>query len=206
MKAKYITSKDFSQYGCIIDIDKDILSQLNIAMESISVPSQGNEYKANEEKLATIGALDYFTKLFGELQTQIGYCNGHNIALNALEYHKSSEIIVAITDLILLLGTLPIGASYHSDNLQAFYLKKGECIEMYATTLHFSPIALNQSGFKSIIVLPFSTNQPLESQSKNDKRLFAINKWMIRHKDFEKDGVESAILGKNYTINDIILP
>ena len=35
---------------------------------------------------------------------QIGYCNGSNVKLNALEYHRSSEIDIAVTDLILLLG------------------------------------------------------------------------------------------------------
>ena len=41
---------------------------------------------------------------FGELPIQIGYCNGNNYLLNAVEYHRSSEINVAVTDLILLLG------------------------------------------------------------------------------------------------------
>ena len=35
---------------------------------------------------------------------QIGYCNGPNSTLNGLEYHKSSEINIAITDMVLLLG------------------------------------------------------------------------------------------------------
>ena len=34
----------------------------------------------------------------------IGYCNGHNSLLNAVEYHRSSEVNVAATDLILLIG------------------------------------------------------------------------------------------------------
>ena len=43
-------------------------------------------------------------KDFGGLPIQIGYCNGSNVKLNALEYHRSSEIDIAVTDLILLLG------------------------------------------------------------------------------------------------------
>lgn len=37
---------------------------------------------------------------------QIGYCNGHNSKLNALEYHRDSEINIAATDMILMLGLL----------------------------------------------------------------------------------------------------
>lgn len=42
--------------------------------------------------------------LYGELSVEIGYCSGHNKMLNALEYHRSSEANVAVTDIILLLG------------------------------------------------------------------------------------------------------
>ena len=35
-------------------------------------------------------------KGYGELPIQIGYCNGKNYKLNALEYHRSSEIDVAV--------------------------------------------------------------------------------------------------------------
>lgn len=50
-------------------------------------------------------AIDLKMRIFGELPIQIGYCNGHNSKLNALEYHRSSEVNVAVTDIILLLGS-----------------------------------------------------------------------------------------------------
>ena len=42
---------------------------------------------------------------YGELPIQIGYCNGHNELLNAVEYHRSSEINLAATDAVLILGS-----------------------------------------------------------------------------------------------------
>ncbi len=36
-------------------------------------------------------------KGFGGIPIEIGYCNGHNKKLNAVEYHRSSEINVAVT-------------------------------------------------------------------------------------------------------------
>ena len=49
-------------------------------------------------------------KGFGGIPIEIGYCNGHNKKLNAVEYHRSSEINVAVTDLVLLIRK---SAGYH---------------------------------------------------------------------------------------------
>ena len=38
---------------------------------------------------------------YGGLPIQIGYCNGNNYCLNAVEYHRSSEINIAVEDLKL---------------------------------------------------------------------------------------------------------
>ena len=35
---------------------------------------------------------------------QIGYCNGNNNKLNGLEYHRDSEINIAVTDMVLMIG------------------------------------------------------------------------------------------------------
>ena len=43
-------------------------------------------------------------KGYGGLPIQIGYCNGNNKKLNVVEYHRSSELDIAVDDLILLLG------------------------------------------------------------------------------------------------------
>ena len=42
--------------------------------------------------------------IYGQMGIQLGYCNGHNKKLNALEYHRDSEVNLAVTDLVLLLG------------------------------------------------------------------------------------------------------
>ena len=43
-------------------------------------------------------------RAYGGLEIQIGYCNGNNKKLNVVEYHRSSELDIAVDDLILLLG------------------------------------------------------------------------------------------------------
>ena len=73
------------------------------------------------------------TVTYGEMPIQIGYCNGHNSKLNAVEYHRSSEINVAATDAILLLGQLADVAedfTYDTSKMEAFLVPAGTGVEV----------------------------------------------------------------------------
>ena len=75
-------------------------------------------------------------------ETKIGYCNGDNHKLNALEYHRSSELDIAQTDLILLLGMqqdIENGDIYDTSKVEAFLVPAGTGVELYATTLRYAP-------------------------------------------------------------------
>ena len=73
-------------------------------MEHTPLP-QDVVYVPSVEKLEVLPeAVEICKKGFGGLPIQIGYCNGDNHKLNALEYHRSSELDIVQTDLILLLG------------------------------------------------------------------------------------------------------
>ena len=41
---------------------------------------------------------------YGGMDIQVGYCNGRNTTYNGFEYHKGSEINIAVTDFMLVLG------------------------------------------------------------------------------------------------------
>lgn len=65
---------------------------------------------------------------YGGLPVQIGYCNGHNKKLNAVEYHRSSEIDIAVDDVVLLLGKqqdIAKDNTYDTANIEAFLLPAG---------------------------------------------------------------------------------
>ena len=62
--------------------------------------------------------------------------------LNALEYHKDSEINVAAKDAILLLGLrseIEEDYTFDTANVKAFLLPAGSAVEIYATSLHYAP-------------------------------------------------------------------
>ena len=102
MEILKVTDNRFKKYGKIVEgID---FSELVAKMQSTPLP----EDVIYEPSIAELEALDVAKKLqevfYGELPIQIGYCNGHNKKLNAVEYHRSSEINVAATDCVLILG------------------------------------------------------------------------------------------------------
>lgn len=130
---------------------------------------------------------------------------GYNDTLNALEWHKCSEINIATSDLILLVGDIrdiEEGNRFNSKNVKAFKMLKGEAVEMYATTLHYCPIQLSKNGFGCAVGLIKGTNTDLDFICE-DKLIFRKNKWIIAHEDnaeFLEQGVVGGIYGENYIL------
>ena len=146
---------------------------------------------------------------FGGVPIQIGYCNGHNKKLNALEYHRCSEINVACTDMVLLLGAQQDidldNYTYDTQKVEAFLVPKGAAIEVYATTLHYAPCHVSGEGFSSVVVLSRDTNTDLDfvpQKKGEDALLFAKNKWLVAHPDsgLEEQGAWMGLKGDNITI------
>ena len=79
----------FRKYGKVIkNID---FSGLVKEMEKTPVP-EGVVYEPSVEALEGTSAMEACrTIYFGEMPVQIGYCNGHNSLLNAVEYHRKAN-------------------------------------------------------------------------------------------------------------------
>lgn len=199
-----VTDAAFQKYGRVIgEIDFTELIQkmamTQVPDDVIYEPSvKILEETALKQKMETV--------YFGELPIQIGYCNGNNYLLNAVEYHRSSEVDIAATDLILLLGSkqdISDDFTLHTDKIEAFLCPKGTGVELYATTLHYAPCNVGEEGFKSIIILPKGTNYPLEEEHAGyeDALLTAKNKWLIGHAEGNlASGTHIGLLGKNLDV------
>lgn len=205
MKIKKVTDPEFSRYGRVID-GYDF-SKLIKAMEHTPLPEDVIYEPSIEELEATNVAIDLKMRVYGELPIQIGYCNGHNSKLNALEYHRSSEVNVAVTDIILLLGAeqdIEPDFTYDTSKVEAFLVPAGTAIEVYATTLHYAPCHVNESGFQCVVVLPKGTNTELtfETASEGEDRLLtAKNKWLIGHEEAAIEGAFNGLKGANVGID-----
>ena len=124
--------------------------------------------------------------------------------LNGLEYHRCSELLVAGTDLVLFLGRrqdMRVGL-IDSGDLKAFYLSKGDAVELFATTLHYVPARVSEAFFKTLIILPVGTNLPLERSTGGMLR--SRNKWFIAHNDAHVQRARGAVVGitgENYELH-----
>jgi len=204
MIIKKVTDIDFEKYGQVLK-NYDC-SEIIEKMKSITPLPSDVIYEPSIKELEDLKiAEDLRIREFGELPIQIGYCNGNNYMLNAVEYHRSSEINIAVTDLILLIGCqqdIEDDYSYDTANIEAFMVPAGTIIEVYATTLHYAPCNVQEDGFKCVVVLPRDTNLPLEKtieKVNEDALLFARNKWLIGHKDTDlgEQGAFIGLVGEN---------
>ncbi len=205
-----VTEERFRKYGKVINnVD---FSTLVEEMKRTPIP-EGVVYEASVDSLEKLEVAKEIQNVFyGELPIQIGYCNGHNVMLNALEYHRSSEINVAATDAILLLGLeadITDEFTYDTAKVEAFLLPAGMAVEIYATTLHYAPCQASDEGFLVSIVLPKGTNTELETEhskalgSNEDAMLTAKNKWLIGHPEGGlPEGAHIGLLGKNLNVKE----
>ena len=196
MKIQELTDASFGRYGKVVT--EFSFEKILKEMEHTPLPKDVVYVPSVEAMEILPEAVDVCRKGFGGLPIQIGYCNGDNHKLNALEYHRSSEIDIAATDLILLLGCqqdIEADDTYDTSKVEAFFVPAGTAVELYATTLHYAPCSAQEGGFRCVIVLPKGTNEdlPFEPAKEGENRLLtAVNKWLIAH---EEAGIEGAFCG-----------
>lgn len=205
MKIQNVNDPAFRRYGKVLEgyryekIMKVMEEKTPLPDDVIYVPGMAEMEELDE-------AQDFLYKGYGGLPIQIGYCNGHNNKLNALEYHRSSEINIAVTDLILLIGhqqDIEPDFSYDTAKVDAFLVPKGTAIEVYATTLHYAPCGVDGKGFRCVVVLPKGTNTEIDfplSGNWEDSLMTAKNKWLIAHPDARIEGAVCGLKGENVTI------
>ncbi len=190
-----IHSDEFASFGRIIE-GMDI-SEIVIEAKKIANPENGSAYLPSVEAFEKLPiAEEIKIKFFGEMDTQIGYCWGRNNLFNATEWHTSSEINIAITDLVIIIGHLwdVKDNKIDSSAFKAFFVPAGTVLECYSTTLHYGPCEANAQGFGWVVALPRGTNTELEDEYE-DKLLWAKNKWMIAHVDNTELLEKGAIVG-----------
>ena len=202
MEIKNITEENFRKYGKILkgyDFE-----ELLTTMEKMPMPTDDVVYVPSVEELEKCDVKkELENQMYGGLPIQIGYCNGSNNKLNAVEYHRSSEVDISVNGLILLLGKqedIKEDYTYDTANIEAFYVPAKMAVELYATTLHYAPCTYNQeAGFRCVVVLPKDTNTELTFElSDGESRLMtAKNKWLIAHEDAKIEGAFCGLIGEN---------
>jgi hypothetical protein len=209
-----IESSRFRQYGRILH-DLDTAYLVALADRVTNIPENDSIYETFLPELEEKALVEELKLYYGGQDIQIGYCNGKNQSINGMEYHKSPELFIAVTDCLQFLTPFSALKEFNTvDTLSAelFFFPKGSAVIVEANVLHLAPCGVSKEGFKSIIVLPKGTNEPLSerlaekvSRSKDpeSKLLLKNNKWILAHPERTQlinQGVHVGLRGHNRSV------
>ena len=207
---KTVHDKSFKTYGRVLNLDlKEFLQVLRARPVTVAGTV------AYEPSLDSLEQLPLFRTLqeevYGGLPMELGHCSGFNDRLNALEYHRSSEVDIAATDLVLMLGRQQdidyANLTYDTAKVEMFLVPAGTAVELFATTLHFAPCGIGGREFRQGVALPRGTNLPLEQapvRQGENACLFARNKWLLAHPDsgLDRNGAWLGLRGRNLKLEE----
>lgn len=206
LKLYSVLDPEFARYGRVLQADT---AELAAALAAAEIPAEGNCYRASVPELEAVTLMDMLRRVsFGQMPIQAGYCNGNGFKLNAMEYHKCSEVNFSTTGLVLLLA-LPEqldDGKLNSADVVGFYLPAGVLVEIFPLVLHFAPCRITQEGFRCLVVLEKGTNEALDSVDTaapgEEKLLWMRNKWMTCHPDSpqREKGAFVGISGENLAL------
>ena len=206
LKLYSVLDPEFRRYGRVLNAETGELAAVLAATE---IPDEGNCYKASVPALEAVPLMKRLRRtVYGEMEIQAGYCNGRGYKLNAMEYHKCSEINFSTTGLVLLLALPEQLDDGRLDSADAvgFYLPAGVLVEIFPLVMHFAPCRISEGGFNCLVVLEKGTNEALDSvnttASGEEKLLWMRNKWMTCHPDSpqKEKGAFVGISGENIAL------
>ena len=209
MKFYSVFDPEFAEYGQVLaDVDAAVTGAIVDALESATPLPDGVEYVPEDPAIQDLPeAAALAPTLYGGIPAQFGWCNGHNVKLNCLEYHRSSEFNLGVRDFVLLLGRQADVRDGKLDTatVKAFRVPAGVLVEVFATALHYAPCQTSDEGFKVLVVLPRGTNlemPELPVAGGDSALLWASNKWLLAHPETSEAaaGAHIGLIGENISI------
>ncbi len=206
VKIYSVFDEEFKTFGRVVE-GYDFSQIIDYMENNTPIPDAGNIYVPSVEDMEKLPIKKQVEDiLYGGMPIQIGYCNGRNSTYNGFEYHKGSEINIAVTPFMLVLGHVwdIEDNKFFVGKEKVFFVPKGVAIEMYQTTLHLSPCKVQDSGFRGVVILPKGTNTPHQNKAKTEDKestlLLQRNKWVLAHKDRKPlidQGAHPGFIGEN---------
>ena len=200
---KQISDPEFTKYGKIYT-NYDVTDVMEYMDKNITIDKTSNIYVPSNAELEKIPSMQTIaTDIFAGMPFEAGECTGQSSNFTAVEYHQGSELNVMLTDVVMVLGKRNIleenGTFNAKEQGELFFVPRGTVVEFYSDTLHYSPIKVDNSGFKIIVMLPAGSNQPLpENFHSNNPRIVKKNKFQVVHEsrtDKIKQGAQIGVSG-----------
>ena len=205
-----VTHPEFKAYGTILEGYDDAAIK-EYAEKEIVIPKEGNSYSPSNDELEKFDIIKKLeADVYAGLSVEAGECAGNNTAFSAYEYHQGSEVNIVLTDVLMVLGKREQaveGIFNAQEDAKIFYVPAGTIIEMYSSTLHYSPCIVDKTGFKVIVVLIKGSNEPFEGkfESKNEE-IVKKNKFQLVHEtriDKIAEGIKVGLVGELITLKPI---
>ena len=210
-KVQSVFDDSFKKYGAVLPVTSDAI---RAAAALIPMPEKGVSYRRSIPELEATPDFEPFLSRYGGYKPiQGGLCWGYNTRMDCMEYHRASEVNVAVTDCVVMLGDRRdiVDNSYDSSLVELFHVPAGTAVELYATTLHYAPCQTADTGFSMIILLPDGTNADLTPEALDEaihstgehRMLWAVDKWLIAHPETgeAKAGALAGIQGENIDLS-----
>lgn len=203
-----IYGSEFKRFGRVSSLDcSEIIGYIQ---RKTVIPKEGNYYIPHDKSMEKFRVYrEAYERNFGLVDIEIGYCNGQSSYLNGLEYHKTNEFNIGVTDMVIFLAMIQdLNGNYIDTKVaKAFFLGKGEVVELYQTSMHYAPCKVFESGFKCGVILTRPTNvltNIVDVNAEGEHRLlFKQNTWLVVHpefKEFVEMGAFPGITGENIKI------
>ncbi len=199
-----ILDEAFLRYGRVLTGYRTDGIQQALAARTIAAGSAEYEPDCLSRSVPREEIEPFARDVFGGMgDLQIGCVHGRNTKLNALEYHKSSEVVVVGSDMVVFVGLTadicwPAG-TYDLPRAQTFFVPRGTVFEMFPWCLHYAPAhAVRETGFRCGVVLPRGTNTDIDftpNRSGEGLLLLGRNKWVLAHDEEASLRVKSAHVG-----------
>ena len=192
-----ITDEAFRPYGRLLEWDgAEVIAYLE-KEEAQYAQMQKAQYVADREDLHGFAIFDTIRhEIFGELPIEIGVVKGRNQSATGTEFHQGSEVNIAVSDCLLVLGDkekLVSQGQIDISDMKIFYVPKGTVMEVYSTTLHYTPIEASARGFSLVVVLIEGTNTDIEAVK--GTMLTKKNKWYVCHASQTQKIEQGAVAG-----------
>lgn len=195
IKIYSITDDQFQSYGRLLKVNANEVVDYLAKEEAQFSQLPKAQYLVDRDDLHQFSLFKNIQKeVFGELPIQIGVVQGRNQAATGTEFHQGSEVNIAVTDCLLVLGnreTLLTQGKIDISQMDIFYVPKGTTMEVYSTTLHYTPIEADEKGFSLVVVLIEGTNTDIKTEK--GSMLTKKNKWYICHPS-QKQKIEQGAL------------
>jgi hypothetical protein len=199
-----VTDARFARYGRVLE---ELVARQALAFaEENAIPGESVIYEPSVAELEADEALveGLRQRVYGGMPIQVGWCYGRSRVFDRLEYHKGSETLVSLDDVVLFLGHVGDMSwrdriSYHAGDIQAFFVPQGTTVELYPWCLHLAPCHVRErTGFRTLVVLPRGSNFPLDFEPTGDVEsalLAGRNKWRLLHPHAEERVPRGAYMG-----------